>query len=365
MPIDIMEQMRGAFRTEALDLLIELDSALLALEERPRAIPPGKPGVPGHSYHQRIGRNRRFRAPRRGSLTRWKRPLTWRGKGDWRSTPELIDCGLKACDVFALIIEENAEGAAVPGEVEVTGAFTRLLPPSVGTAPRSESLQAKPAAEVRRAFEIIFKPNREMFYSGADPVTLLDDLRELGQAHITAHIDQVPPLPSIEAEHCYLWWEILLVTTAIRPPSRRSSFSSRTNAKYSSGCWKIKAGLWPCSVPCQPRRSSCSSLECEDHLEGIERDALALEKDSDVEEQPRLSFSWVHSIKGNAGLLLGHVTWRPHLRLRILCNCCLRGPWTGVLLDPFRGVDSAPWCRTKPSKPHWRPATRSARSWAA
>ncbi len=33
-----------------------------------------------------------------------------------------------------------------------------------------------------------------MFYSGADPVTLLDELRELGQAHITAHADQVPPL---------------------------------------------------------------------------------------------------------------------------------------------------------------------------
>jgi two-component system chemotaxis sensor kinase CheA len=33
MSIDIMEQMRGTFRAEALDLLIELDSALLSLEE--------------------------------------------------------------------------------------------------------------------------------------------------------------------------------------------------------------------------------------------------------------------------------------------------------------------------------------------
>ena len=35
MAIDILEQMRVAFRTEAQDLLIELDSALLALEEQP------------------------------------------------------------------------------------------------------------------------------------------------------------------------------------------------------------------------------------------------------------------------------------------------------------------------------------------
>ena len=29
---------------------------------------------------------------------------------------------------------------------------------------------------------------------------------------VTAHADQVPPLGALEAEHCYLWWEILLVT---------------------------------------------------------------------------------------------------------------------------------------------------------
>jgi chemotaxis protein histidine kinase CheA len=126
-------------------------------------------------------------------------------------TPDLIDCGLKACDVIRLLLEEKAEGAVIPGEVEVTGAFARLLPaPESPSGTRIE--ESKPAVRVRAAFEIVFKPNREMFYSGADPVTLLDDLRELGQAHITAHADQVPPLAALEAEHCYLWWEILLVT---------------------------------------------------------------------------------------------------------------------------------------------------------
>ena len=60
--IDIMEQMRDAFRAEALDLLIELDSALLALEAAPGDSTSGTPGVPRHSHHQGIGSNRRFRA---------------------------------------------------------------------------------------------------------------------------------------------------------------------------------------------------------------------------------------------------------------------------------------------------------------
>ena len=210
MSIDVMEQMRGAFRAEALDLLIELDSALLALEAEPgdstlvhrvfRAIHTikGSGATAGFAHLARFAHKMEeaFDLAREGRLA---------------VTPDLIDCGLKACDVIRLIIEDKAEGAAVPGEAEVTGAFTRLLPaPENQQAERSE--ESKPRAEVRAAFEIVFKPNREMFYSGADPVTLLDDLRELGQAHITAHADQVPPLPSLEAEHCYLWWEILLVT---------------------------------------------------------------------------------------------------------------------------------------------------------
>ena len=64
MSIDIMEQMRGTFRAEALDLLIELDSALLALEADAGRFDPGTPGVPGHSHHQGLGGNRGFRAPR-------------------------------------------------------------------------------------------------------------------------------------------------------------------------------------------------------------------------------------------------------------------------------------------------------------
>src|SRR5271157_2881272 len=178
MAIDVMEQMRRTFRAEALDLLIELDSALLALESEPgdsalvnrvfRAIHTikGSGATAGFAHLARFAHKMEeaFDLARAGRLT---------------VTPELIDCGLKACDVLRLIIEQKAEGA-VPGEVEATGAFARQLP-APEKPPAEPVPQAPPAAvEVRAAFEIVFKPNREMFYSGADPVTLLDDLRQLG-----------------------------------------------------------------------------------------------------------------------------------------------------------------------------------------
>ncbi len=264
-----------------------------------------------------------------------------RASGRLAVNPELIDCGLKACDVSALIIEEPADGAVVPGELEVTASFTRLLPAS--EEPAAERLvQAQPAAEVRRAFEIIFKPNREMFYSGADPVTLLDDLRELGPALITAHADQVPPLPSIEAEQCYLWWEILLVTDRDEAAIKEVFVFVEDECELLIRLREDQAATVALlgSVPADA--FELFVLECEEHLEGIERDALALEGDRSSKNNLDGLFRAVHSIKGNTGLLLGQVhgaALAPTHPLQLL-----RDVAHGLesLLDPFRGTDAGP-----------------------
>src|SRR5271166_7211089 len=126
MSTGIIEQMRIALRAEALDLLIELDSALLALEAEPgdsalvnrvfRAIHTikGSGGTAGFKHLAKFAHKMEesFDLAREGRLA---------------VTPDLIDCGLKACDVLRLILEQKEEGATVPGELEVTGAFTRLL----------------------------------------------------------------------------------------------------------------------------------------------------------------------------------------------------------------------------------------------
>src|ERR1035437_1838038 len=305
MAIDVMEQMRGAFRAEALDLLIELDSALLALEVEPgdstlvhrvfRAIHTikGSGATAGFAHLARFAHKMEgaFDLAREGRLA---------------VTPDLIDCGLKACDVLRLIIEEQAEGEAVPGEVEAAGAFTRLLP--APEKPAAEpSRESKPAAAVRAAFEIVFKPNRQMFYSGADPVTLLDDLRQLGQAPITAHADQVPPLASLEAEHCYLWWEIVLVTernlAAIKDVFVfvEDECDVRIRLREDQAADVALLG----SVPAEAFELYVT--ECEEHMEAIERDALALDNDPESRDNLDSLFRGVHSIKGNTGLMLGYV----------------------------------------------------------
>jgi two-component system chemotaxis sensor kinase CheA len=336
MPIDIMEQMRGTFRAEALDLLIELDCALLALEAEAsdstlvhrvfRAVHTikGSGATAGFAHLARFAHKMEeaFDMARDGRLA---------------VTPDLIDCGLKACDVLRLIIEEKVEGATVPGEGEVTGAFTRLLPaPENPQAERSQ--ESKPAAAVRAAFEIVFKPNRELFYSGAEPATLLDDLRDLGQAHITVHVDQVPPLASLDAEQCYLWWEILLVTDRGQAAVKDVFVFVEDDCEVRIRLREDQAAALALHGSVPPEAFELFVVECEDHLQGIERDALALEKDPASRDFLDSLFRGVHSIKGNAGLLLGYVKDAALVASHPLQLLLLVAHGLESLLDRSRGV---------------------------
>jgi two-component system chemotaxis sensor kinase CheA len=340
MPIDVMEQMRCAFRAEAQDLLIELDCALLILEEEPgnsslvnrvfRAIHTikGSGATAGNMHLARFAHKMEeaFDLAREGQLA---------------VTPDLIDCGLKACDVIRLILEEKVEGEAVTGEIEVTAAFARLLP-ATEDSPTAESTESKTRSKIRAAFEIVFKPKREMFYSGADPVTLLDDLRALGQAHITAHVDQVPLLPSLEAEHCYLWWEILLVTEVDQAAIKDVFVFVEDDCDVRIQLFEdqVESVALLGSIP--PDMLELFVVECEENLDGIERDALALEREPASKDALDSLFRGVHSIKGNTGLLLDYVKDTALTATHPLYMMLRAAHSLESILDSFRGVAAVP-----------------------
>jgi len=79
---DVIEQMRVQFTAEALDLLIELDSALLSLEAE-----PGDSSLVHRVFraiHTIKGSGRpQVSSTSPSSLTRSKRPLTWLEKDAW------------------------------------------------------------------------------------------------------------------------------------------------------------------------------------------------------------------------------------------------------------------------------------------
>src|SRR5581483_35487 len=191
MSVDALERMRVAFQSEALELLAELDTALLALEADPgnsdlvnrvfRAIHTvkGTGATAGFAHLARVAHKveEAFDLARAGRLA---------------ISGELIDCGLKACDALrAILASEDAE-APCTGENEVFQSLAALLPASQAEPVTTAPAMRKSAGDARlAAFEIALRPHRDFFYSGGDPVTLLDELRGLGQAHIIAHTEAV------------------------------------------------------------------------------------------------------------------------------------------------------------------------------
>lgn len=332
---DIMEQMRGTFRAEALDLLIELDSALLLLEAAPgdtslvhrvfRAIHTikGSGATAGFAHLARFA----HKVEEAFDLAREQRLAV---------SGELIDCGLEACDVIRRILEEKEEVEVAQGEREVTDALDKLLPAS--EHPNTAAPVLKPVARALGAFQIHFKPHREIFSSGADPVTLLDELRELGQAHITARADGVPVLGEIEAEQSYLRWEILLVTDRDPAAIQEVFVFVEDECELRIRMLEDQHGAVALlgSVPAEA--FELFNTECEEHLEQMERDALQLEEHPEARDIVDSLFRGVHSIKGNAGLLLGHVTGAGLTESHPLQVLVRVAHGLESRLDPFRGA---------------------------
>ncbi len=73
--------------------------------------------------------------------------------------------------------------------------------PKDAVAPRA------PAAAIWR---IVFKPNREMFMSGNDPLRILRELQGLGEMTVVADFSMLPGLDELDVHSCYLSWAIEL-----------------------------------------------------------------------------------------------------------------------------------------------------------
>ena len=94
------------------------------------------------------------------------------------------------------------------------------------------------------------------------------------------------------------------------------------------------------SVP--PESYEIFLVECEEHLEQIERDALELERDPASQDSLASLFRGVHSIKGNAGLLLGEVTGAALTAGHPLQLLLKVAHGLESLLDPCRGAAAGP-----------------------
>lgn len=206
---------QNAFVDEAQDLLSELEVALLELEEHPedsdlvdrvfRAMHTikgsgamyGFDDISGFTHHVETV----FDEVRGGKLKLGK---------------SLLNLIFASRDHIASLLESAIQGEASDLErsQELADELNSFLPQRASVPEETAVPEPpQPAAEPENAiYRIRFKPDREFFLTGANPLALLEELCDLGKAYVFPHSDELPELDSLRTDMCFFWWDVILNT---------------------------------------------------------------------------------------------------------------------------------------------------------
>jgi two-component system chemotaxis sensor kinase CheA len=136
-------------------------------------------------------------------------------------TKRLLDLTLKSRDHISYLLNtpvgEEIDRSA--GD-EIIAGLRQLVPkpelPQKGSeeAPDIELMAASEAELVNEStWRIRFHPSPNILICGTNPISLINELRGLGTAHVVAQFDEVPPLEDLAGENCYIYWDIILTTS--------------------------------------------------------------------------------------------------------------------------------------------------------
>jgi two-component system, chemotaxis family, sensor kinase CheA len=211
MELGDLEQLQASFRHEAADLLTDLGGALLLLEQEPRNAEVVNRVFRAMHTLKGSGASAGFR--RLANFVHHVEEVFNRIRNQQlESTPELIDATLKACDCCEMLLELGSTNSdtPLPLEAEVLLAIRPFLPEMDKAAGKTQPTTLAASGPAR--YRIGFRPNREIFFSGTDPASLLLELTDLGEIEIRCDTGDLFHADDFDPEKCYLRWEVHVET---------------------------------------------------------------------------------------------------------------------------------------------------------
>jgi two-component system chemotaxis sensor kinase CheA len=207
------------YKEEAYELLSELESALLELEEIPEDA--GVIGRVFRALHTIKGSGAMFGFDDIASFTHEiETAFDLVRDGKIVITKELINLGLAARDQIRAMLEasEGGEGADNIKSQEIIAEICKLISEGQGI----KEIQKEARREVQSkstsdtppcTFHVFFRPTSDIFHTGTNPLFLFNELRDIGECQLRALTYSIPMLNDIEPEACYLGWEIDIKTS--------------------------------------------------------------------------------------------------------------------------------------------------------
>jgi len=236
------DQFKIAFREEGREVLVDLESALLELNEN-----RGDAELVGRVFralHTIKGSGAMFGFEDLATFTHnLENAFDEVRNGRLEISSELIDLTLSALDQIRAMLEEGEAGAPPADPVacaEILAKVRHLTghpekPAAKGkTAARETASGAGCVADPKndsgtgsgidavqmRQWSIRFAPGADFMVNGANPLLLLRELSQLGGLAVKASMAAVPPLNELDPERCYVSWEMVLATAAERDAIR-------------------------------------------------------------------------------------------------------------------------------------------------
>ncbi len=208
------------FREEADELLIDLEAAMLELEEQPddsdcvdRAF---------RAMHTIKGSGSMFGFEKLAAFTHHlENAFDLVRNGDLQITKELISISLDSGDHIRLLLEEKESNEELDqASDELLARLSSLVPntddqdsgANTGEANSEKKSAGNSSSDNTQTYRVRINPGLDSFANGMDVLPILREIRSLGPCHITTIACDLPTLKEADPEKCYLTWDLILTT---------------------------------------------------------------------------------------------------------------------------------------------------------
>ncbi|MFZ0304236.1 MAG: chemotaxis protein CheA [Terracidiphilus sp.] len=213
------DQFKQTFREEAREILVDLEAALLELNENPADLE--LVGRVFRALHTIKGSGAMFGFEDLAAFTHnLETAFDEVRNGRLAITPPLIDLTLEALDQIKAMLEEGCGTPDACAEIlsKVRHLTGRPDKQPAGPAHETGAPETPPSISApigpETEWRIGFAPGPDLMRNGANPLLLLRELGQLGNLSVTADMSAVPPLGELDPERCYVRWEMRLATSA-------------------------------------------------------------------------------------------------------------------------------------------------------